>query len=199
MCTRRHTVLLVGLAGALIAAFLLVACESPKIAVHESENISTDFKPVRRVPDEGKAADLPTVFVEVMLGVEDSEYARLTTSFLKREIRALGNVRLVEAPADYVISVVTAPLGIEKNEVLKYMVSCVFLIGDANSMRTTEATPTAGLIYHKVWLANPDELQALCQRAIANFDTIVLAGDAQARAMRTRVPPAPAVPSEVEF
>ena len=164
--------------GAGTAVFMLVADGFPKIAADDSESISTDFKPVRQVvADRERTNRPPTVMVSVPPCAEETR--RLTISFLKREVRQLGNVRLVDSDPDILIHVCPAALVASEERVVNYVVSYVFLPIDRAKY------PKAPPLWHDLELGGRDDLQSLCQKVIAVFDTLFLPW------VLTREPPAP--------
>ena len=77
-------------------------------------------------------------------------------SYLKRELRELADLSLVEKNADFFISVIPVPIKVG-GRITGIAVSYVFEKGD--------------IILHNVKIGSPDSLKTMCQKVIAEFDT----------------------------
>jgi hypothetical protein len=102
-------------------------------------------------------AEKPTVSLTVIPAFK--EYVTPSTSYLKRELREISDITLVNKQADFHISVVVAPLHLEEdNEPRGVVVSYHF------------SNNYDGVIIHNVRISSVNNLKILCQQVITDFD-----------------------------
>ncbi len=87
---------------------------------------------------------------------EFKQYEDEVKSYLKRELREIKDIRLVDKDGDFFISVVAAPL-MTGGEVINIALSYVFL--------------RESIITHNVIVRDRNSLKSMCQIVVAHFDT----------------------------
>ncbi len=106
----------------------------------------------------GTTAEHPKFTVHLYLPLVSERYKNEITSYFKRELREINDIRLVDKDGDFFISVVAKPIMIEgQDDGIGIAISYVF---EYESLRL-----------HNVISINENDLKSECQKIVAMFDT----------------------------